>query len=133
MFLTPRWIPRTKRLLWFFTLVLYNRWLKANTVHAHQRLDLRFHTRDTAIVYFLVVFGFKTIEGPAGFQFFCTCRCVGFVDIVLHTLQVSNVWNRTHEGAADAVEMSRHVAIQWPFCYVLLSLRWHFSDLLYGY
>ena len=47
------------------------------TEHAHQRLDLRFDTRDTAVVYFLPAFSLKTIEGRVGFQFFCTCRCVG--------------------------------------------------------
>ena len=90
------------------------------------------HARHCDSLFFRA-FWLKTIEGRVGFQFFCTCRCAGFVDIVLHTLQVSNVCNRTHEGAADAVEMLRHVATQWPFCYVLLSLRWHFSDLHYGY
>ena len=57
--------------------VLFNRWLKVNTELVHQRLDLRFHTRDTAVVYFLPAFWFQTIEGRVGFQFFCTCRCVG--------------------------------------------------------
>ena len=57
--------------------VLFNRWLKVNTELVHQRLDLRFHTRDTAIVYFLPAFWLKTIEGRVGFQFLCTCRCVG--------------------------------------------------------
>ena len=49
------------------TLVLFNRWLKATTEHAHQRLDLWFHTRDTAVVYFLPAFSLKTIEGRVGF------------------------------------------------------------------
>ena len=30
-------------------------------------LDLRFDTRDTAVVYFLPAFSFKTIEGRVGF------------------------------------------------------------------
>ena len=57
--------------------VLFNRWLKVNTELVHQRLDLRFHTRVTAVVYFLPAFWFQTIEGRVCFQFFCTCRCVG--------------------------------------------------------
>ena len=57
--------------------VLFNKWLKANTEHAYQRLDLRLHTRDIAVVYFLAAFWLRTIEGCVGFQFFCICRCVG--------------------------------------------------------
>ena len=37
------------------------------TEHAYQRLDLRFDTRDTAVVYFLPAFSLKTIEGRVGF------------------------------------------------------------------
>ena len=47
------------------------------TEHAHLRVDLRFHTRDTAVVYFLLAFSLKTIEGRVGFYFFCICCCVG--------------------------------------------------------
>ena len=37
------------------------------TEYAHLRVDLRFHTRDTAVVYFLPAFSLKTIKGREGF------------------------------------------------------------------
>ena len=40
---------------------------KTYTEHAHLRVDLRFHMRDTAVVFFLPAFSLKTIEGRVGF------------------------------------------------------------------